>query len=148
MNANEYQKMALRTANTDDWEELMLNGSLGICGEGGEIADIVKKYKFQGRGVNLKEMAYELGDLLWYCAILSKGIGYPLEKVMEMNIEKLQKRYPDGFSADKSINRGEPTKDLIKDLLRSMNRVAENYVIPVQAYYALVNAIEELKVGL
>lgn len=145
MNANDYQKMALRTANAGDWEELVLNGSLGICGEGGEIADIVKKYKFQGHGINLKEMAYELGDILWYCAILAEGIGYPLEKVMEMNIEKLQKRYPDGFSAEKSINRGEPTKDLIKDLIGNMKRVAENYAIPIRSYHALVNAVEELE---
>ena len=105
ISGNDYQEAAMRTADTEKKEDLILNGVLGICGEGGEIADIIKKFMFQGHLLDRHDLAYELGDLLWYCAILAKGIGYDLETVMRMNIEKLEERYPDGFDEEKSINR-------------------------------------------
>lgn len=107
MKINEYQKAALRTANTDKSEDLILNGVLGLCGESGEVSDIVKKHLFQGHDLNGDQLVNELGDVCWYIAILTKGLNVDLETVMKKNIEKLLKRYPEGFAAEKSINRKE-----------------------------------------
>lgn len=104
---NDYQKAALRTANTDNSKDLILNGILGLCGETGELADIIKKHLFQGHDLDKLHSAKELGDICWYVAIEAKGLGFTLEEIMLMNIEKLLERYPDGFDSEKSINREE-----------------------------------------
>lgn len=105
MEINEYQKLALRTANSDKSEDLILNGILGLCGETGEVSDLIKKYMFQGHDLNEEKIINELGDVCWYIAIMATGLNVDLETVMKKNIEKLMKRYPDGFAAEKSINR-------------------------------------------
>ena len=105
MTGNEYQQKALRTAGEFHGEELMLNGVMGICGEGGEACDLLKKHLFQGHDLDKEHFAKELGDCLWYIAVAAEGAGYKLDDIMSMNIEKLKKRYPDGFEAELSINR-------------------------------------------
>jgi len=105
MNADEYQKKALRTASSMTEKDMILNGVLGLNGEAGEVADHIKKVRFQGHEMNKAHLADELGDILWYIAIMSEGLGFKLSEVMEMNVEKLKKRYPDGFSVEKSVNR-------------------------------------------
>lgn len=109
MTINEYQKAALRTANKGKLSdtELLTNGVLGLSGESGECADIVKKHLFQGHELDAEKLAKELGDVAWYLAVASYAIGYSLETVLQMNVDKLRKRYPDGFSADRSIHREE-----------------------------------------
>ena len=106
---NEYQKAALRTVNREKLSdtELLTNGVLGLSGESGECADIVKKHLFQGHELDAEKLANELGDVAWYLALASYAIGYDLEKVLQMNVDKLRKRYPDGFSAERSIHREE-----------------------------------------
>ena len=105
MNINEYQKAALRTASTEDKNKLLLNGALGLNGESGEVADIVKKNLFQGHDLDQDHIAKELGDVCWYSAITAEASGDDLETIMRMNGEKLEKRYPNGFEVDRSINR-------------------------------------------
>lgn len=109
MTINDYQQAALRTANREKLSdtELLTNGVLGLSGESGECADIVKKHLFQGHELDTDKLANELGDVAWYLALASYAIGYPLEKVLQMNVDKLRKRYPDGFSAERSIHREE-----------------------------------------
>lgn len=109
MTINEYQTAALRTAQTDKLtaRELLLNSALGLCGESGEVADLLKKYHFQGHNLNLDHVAKELGDIAWYLAVGAYSIGYDLEKILQMNVDKLKARYPDGFSADRSLHRAE-----------------------------------------
>lgn len=107
MKANDYQKAALRTASTLKSKDLVLNGALGLCGESGEVADHIKKHLFQGHDIDKEDMANELGDICWYIAIMSEGLGYTLEEIMQKNIGKLQKRYPNGFEVNRSINRKE-----------------------------------------
>lgn len=102
--ANEYQRAAMRTAG-EDKSEWMENAIYGIIGEAGEIVDLVKKHKWQGHTLNAEDVAVELGDLLWYCALLSSSINYDFGTVMKMNKRKLEERYPDGFSKERSINR-------------------------------------------
>ena len=106
MTPNEYQIAAMRTSSkTILPSEHLMNGALGLAGEAGEVADIVKKATFQGHTINREHIAKELGDVCWYIAETATAIGYDLEKIMQMNIDKLMKRYPDGFSADRSQNR-------------------------------------------
>lgn len=105
MTMNEYQALAQRTASTTDSSGKIHNGVLGLCGETGEIADVIKKHVYQGHDLVVEDMIEELGDVLWYCAELAAGLGVGLAEVAERNIEKLRKRYPNGFEAERSVNR-------------------------------------------
>ena len=106
MLANEYMELAQRTSNKNLPQDYhLLNGALGLAGESGEVCDIVKKCWMQGHELDTKHIAKELGDILWYVAETATAIGYDLETIMQMNIDKLRKRYPAGFSAERSIHR-------------------------------------------
>ena len=105
MTANEYQQLALRTAGTGDTDALLINGVLGLAGESGECIDLVKKHIFQRHILDEEHLAKELGDVAWYLAVTAYAIGYDLDDVLKMNVEKLRKRYPDGFDAERSKNR-------------------------------------------
>ena len=107
MKINEYQELALRTANTSESDKLVLNGVLGLNGEAGEVADHIKKHLFQGHEFDKENLVQELGDMCWYIAIMAEGLGYDLESIMRMNIDKLKKRYPNGFEVSRSLNREE-----------------------------------------
>lgn len=106
MTGNEYQEAALRTAPKKlDNMQLLLNGLIGLNSEAGEALDILKKHLFQGHWLDRAATAKELGDVCWYLAIASHALGYQLDDIFQMNIDKLKNRYPDGFDAEKSINR-------------------------------------------
>ena len=107
MTINEYQTAALRTAQADKLtaNELLLNSALGLCGESGEVADLVKKHRFQGHDFDFDHVAKELGDVAWYLAVGAYAIGFDLESIFRMNKEKLEARYPNGFSTDRSLHR-------------------------------------------
>lgn len=107
MTANNYQQAALRTADADTPGDLLMNGVMGLNGEAGECIDMVKKAVFQGHKLDFEKLAEELGDVAWYLAVTAHSIGYDLETILKMNVKKLKKRYPDGFDADRSINRKE-----------------------------------------
>ena len=109
MTINEYQTAALRTAQTEELThiELVMNAALGLCGESGEVADLVKKHCFQGHDLDFDHVAKELGDVAWYLAVGAYAIGFDLESIFRMNKEKLEARYPDGFSTDRSLHRAE-----------------------------------------
>lgn len=110
LTANDYQRMAMRTASGLDKHSLILNGVMGLNGEAGECIDIMKKHIFQGHELDREHLIEELGDVAWYLAICCEGLGVSLEEVMEKNIEKLKARYPEGFDKARSINRnGEKT---------------------------------------
>ncbi|MDA1664884.1 nucleotide pyrophosphohydrolase [Bacillus thuringiensis] len=114
---DQYQEAALRTWNTnEDFGGRVLNAALGLSGESGEVADIIKKAVFHGHGFdpahcpgeeegNTHKIALELGDILYYISIMSHEMGYTLEDIAQMNISKLATRYPDGFSREASQNR-------------------------------------------
>ena len=103
---NEYQKLAMRTSNKDMSPDYhLLNGALGLTGESGEVADLVKKCWMQGHDLDLEHVAKELGDICWYIAETATAIGYDMETIMQMNIDKLRQRYPEGFDTEKSQHR-------------------------------------------
>lgn len=106
MTINEYQKEALRTeAGMSKEYPSLLNGLMGLNGEAGECIDILKKHLFQGHTLDRKHLAKELGDVAWYLAISASALGYDLETILQMNVDKLRNRYPDGFECDRSIHR-------------------------------------------
>lgn len=106
MEVNEYQKLAMRTVNQKlDKNSVLINGVMGLCGESGEAIDIVKKWFAQGHDLDRENLIKELGDIAWYLAETATALDVSLEEVLRGNIEKLQKRYPEGFDAEKSINR-------------------------------------------
>ena len=108
MTPNEYQKEALRTASGMSKEyPRILNGLMGLNGEAGECIDILKKHLYQGHAFDSEHMAKELGDVAWYLAISAEAIGYDLETIFQMNIDKLRARYPDGFDAEKVLRHKE-----------------------------------------
>jgi NTP pyrophosphatase (non-canonical NTP hydrolase) len=108
MTINEYQKLALTTLNPELKEkDVLINGVMGLCGESGEAIDLVKKHLAQGHELDKEKLAKELGDIAWYLAETAYAIGYPLEDILQMNIEKLKKRYPEGFRTECSLNRDE-----------------------------------------
>lgn len=109
MTINEYQKEALRTAPIYELTPIgrLTNGLMGLNGESGEAIDILKKHLFQGHELDREHLAKELGDVAWYLAVTADALGYSLEKILLMNVEKLRARYPDGFDSDKSLHRKE-----------------------------------------
>lgn len=108
MNGNEYQKLAMKTLNPSiNKKEVMINAVMGLCGESGEVSDIVKKHLFQGHELDVEKIKKELGDVLWYIAEMCEALDLELDKVMEANIEKLSKRFKEGFTVEESINRKE-----------------------------------------
>lgn len=108
MTINEYQKLAMKTLNPELAEkDVLINGVMGLCGESGEAIDIVKKWLAQGHELDKEKLAKELGDICWYLAETATALGYSLEDIMTANIEKLRKRYPEGFDSERSIHRSE-----------------------------------------
>lgn len=108
MTVKEYQLLAARTINQAlDEKELITNGAMGLCGESGEVIDLVKKWRAQGHELDRVHLTEELGDVAWYLAETATAIGAELEDVLRANIEKLMKRYPEGFAAERSVNREE-----------------------------------------
>lgn len=96
MTGNEYQRKAMRTATLKCRD--MANSALGLAGEAGEAAGEVKKCLYQGREWDVEKIIEKLGDVLWYVALTADILNVPLDFVMEYNLDKLQKRYPDEFS--------------------------------------------------
>jgi NTP pyrophosphatase (non-canonical NTP hydrolase) len=106
MEINEYQNLAMRTLNKDlNKKDVLINGVMGLCGESGEVIDVVKKHLAQGHDLDKEKIIKELGDVAWYLAETAYAIDVNLEDVFIKNIEKLKERYPEGFSIEKSINR-------------------------------------------
>lgn len=106
MYINEYQKLAMTTLNPKlNKDEVLINGVMGLCGEAGEVIDIVKKHLHQGHELDKEKIILELGDVCWYIAEIAYALNTNLEDVLNKNIEKLKKRFPEGFSVKDSINR-------------------------------------------
>ena len=108
MTVNEYQQLAMKTLNPElSKKDVLINGVMGLCGESGEAIDIVKKWLAQGHELDKEKLAKELGDIAWYLAETATALDIPLEDIFRGNIEKLARRYPEGFSSERSIDRKE-----------------------------------------
>jgi NTP pyrophosphatase (non-canonical NTP hydrolase) len=96
MDLNSYQLLARRTARYPNQGRNILYPTLGLCGEAGEVADKVKKVLRDHQGdfntAQKQAIALELGDVLWYVSQLADELGFSLEDVAAVNLEKLQSR--------------------------------------------------------
>lgn len=105
---NGYQKLAMRTkAPNAKGKKWLSEALMGLAGECGEAIDILKKNLYQGHPLDRKHLISELGDVAWYLAAAADALHINLSDIFDANIEKLRKRYPDGFTAERSVNREE-----------------------------------------
>jgi len=110
MNFNDYQQQALTTLlSTGDEFKDIVHGVLGLSGEAGEVADKFKKIVRDKQGEiseqDRQELSKEIGDVLWYIAVLAHLLGVPLEQLVEQNLEKLASRQQRGKLSGSGDNR-------------------------------------------
>ena len=134
MQGKEYQDLAMRTNDRKGTERLevkvwenyyqdkddnmllerdgkdiggVFNACLGLSGEVGELNDMIKKWIFHEKPFDEEHAKKELGDVLWYVAMMCHSFGWDLDEIMQMNVDKLKARYPQGFSVELANNRKE-----------------------------------------
>ena len=106
MTLDDYQQLAARTIRPGrPPEQALANWALGLTGEAGEVAEHVKKHLFHGGPLDRAAVVKELGDILWYVAAMAGAVGVSLDEIGTTNIEKLRRRYPEGFEEHRSLNR-------------------------------------------
>ena len=123
MTGNDYQKLAMRTndrkatlrlENVVECNSLrncdvggIFNACLGLSGEVGEFNDMIKKWIFHEKELDIEHAKKEAGDICWYLAMLCESFGWNLDEIMQMNVDKLKARYPEGFDVDRANHRAE-----------------------------------------
>ena len=123
MRGIEYQQLAMRTNDGKCNDRLItklhlsnadiggiFNACLGLSGEVGETLDMIKKWIFHEKAFDtegVEHLKKELGDIMWYMAMMCHSLGFDLDEIMQMNIDKLRARYPEGFDVDRANNRAE-----------------------------------------
>ena len=108
MDFSEYQRLAERTAQNEmPYDEQLKNAVFGLVGEVGEFVDLIKKHIYHKHDLDIEKVKLELGDIGWYWQRFASILDLDLDDIATANIEKLRKRYPEGFSTEKSINREE-----------------------------------------
>lgn len=123
MTGTTYQALAMRTNDGHAQDRLadrmlagimrekdvagLINGLLGLSGEAGEVTDLFKKWIFHNAPMDEAHAQKELGDVLWYVAMICHSMKWDMDDIMRMNIEKLKARYPEGFDTEKSNHREE-----------------------------------------
>ena len=121
MTGTEYQIKAMRTNDRmaslrldskmteNQWtdEDLggILDACLGLSGEVGELNDMIKKWIFHEAKIDTDHLKKELGDVCWYIAMMCDSCGWNLDEILQMNVDKLKARYPEGFDPDRSAHR-------------------------------------------
>ena len=106
MDWKDYERKAMVTKSRDlDKRASVLNAILGLNGEIGEVTDLIKKNFYHGHDLDLDLLEEELGDVLWYLALLTDSLDLDFDKIQKKNLQKLEDRYDNDFSYEKSINR-------------------------------------------
>ena len=107
MQISHYQDLAARTINRElSFQELIRHALFGLCGEVGEIHSLFQK-RYQGHDFKSGDLRKEIGDCCWMLAELCTAHGWSMDEICAENIEKLRKRYPEGFSVERSVHREE-----------------------------------------
>ena len=128
MNSKDYIENAVKTESINfksmderlsgDGLKRLLHAGMGLSTEAGEFLDALKKHIFYGKELDRVNLAEEMGDVFWYCAIVASELGINFEEVMDKNIEKLKARYGEKFSEEKADSR-DLTKE--RDILEKQN---------------------------
>lgn len=106
----DYRKEVIRNLNPQHVpsERDVINlGAMGLAGEAGEVADLVKKHLFHQVPLDRDKLIKELGDVRWYFEVLCHAAGTTIEEVEKLNVEKLRKRFPNGFTTEDSIKKAD-----------------------------------------
>lgn len=113
MTGQEYGALTKELQGEHKWTsvERLTNAAMGLSGESGEITDHIKKHLFHGHDLDRDHLIEELGDVLWYINYMATTLGFSLDDVMERNLQKLRKRYPNGFSSERSKNRDKEVRE-------------------------------------
>lgn len=105
MDFDEYQRKAARTINKNlSRLDATRHAIFGLTAEAGEIASLYQK-EYQGHAIEIEALGKEIGDVLWMLAELCTMTGLTMGNVAQANITKLEKRYPQGFSIQRSLHR-------------------------------------------
>ncbi|MBQ3322356.1 MAG: nucleoside triphosphate pyrophosphohydrolase family protein [Firmicutes bacterium] len=122
MTGNEYQKLAMRTNDGESTYRIcaafashdaeydmggIVMATMGLSGEVGELTDMIKKWIFHDSGMDITHAKKELGDIMWYIACMAESFGWSLDEIMQLNVDKLKARYPDGFNVERANHRTE-----------------------------------------
>lgn len=119
MTGYEYQVYASRTNDKKSTDRLtfklfpketsdiggVLNACLGLSGEVGEFNDMIKKWIFHEKDLDMAHLKKELGDVMWYVAMMCESFGWDLDDILQMNVDKLKARFPEGFDTNLANNR-------------------------------------------
>lgn len=106
MTLEEYEQLAARTLNPAlQRHQRLLDAAAGLAEEAGEVLGLVRKHLFMGHPLDSARVTTELGDALWCLTAAAGALGVSLEDVAAANIAKLRKRYPDGYSNERSSDR-------------------------------------------
>lgn len=107
-NDGKANKRIINKLNSEEYDVGgVLNGCLGLSGEAGETLDMIKKWVFHEKELDVEHFKKELGDVMWYMAMICHSMGFDLDEILQMNIEKLRARYPQGFDVARANNRKE-----------------------------------------
>lgn len=85
----------------------IFNACLGLSGEVGEFNDMIKKWIFHEKELDIEHAKKELGDIMWYVALMCDSFGWNLDEILDINVAKLKNRYPQGFDVERANNRQE-----------------------------------------
>lgn len=109
MELNQYQESALKTAIYPNRGSNFIYPALGLVGEAGEVAEKFKKLIRDENGVltesTREKIAFEVSDVAWYLAVLASELGYTLEEICQMNLDKLASRQQRGVLSGSGDNR-------------------------------------------
>lgn len=128
MQGAEYQALAMRTNDKKSTDRLLnkindlkignrgedtpeielggvLNAALGLSGEVGELNDMLKKWIFHEKQLDTEHLKREIGDIYWYLALMCDSFEFNLDEIMQINIDKLKARYPEGFNIYRANHR-------------------------------------------
>lgn len=121
MTGQDYQKLAMRTNDGESTYRLcasmakheydfdmggVVMATMGLSGEVGELNDMIKKWIFHKSDMDITHAKKELGDVMWYVACMAHSFGWELDEILQMNIDKLRSRYPEGFDVERANHRG------------------------------------------
>lgn len=97
MNTKDYELFVDTLMPNTDNKERLYGFGLGLAGECGEVIELLKRQLVYNADTSPEEIKKELGDVLWYLTAISLEYNTSLDEIMEINIQKLSKRYPQGF---------------------------------------------------
>ena len=83
----------------------LLHAAVGVSGEAGELLDAIKKHVFYGKLLDRVNVVEELGDIEFYLQMMRTALGVEHHEIIEANVSKLSKRYPQGYTDRDAIER-------------------------------------------